>query len=620
MSQLRRLLVKAKRQPLSWPLVFDVGSDCAQAVEGHAQVLRWQRGVDVEIGWETDHRKSSFPLGIASMRWAVSGIGVGRAITSEAISVAAGATLNLVGGTFTQLAGATIGGAGNVFVNGATSTLDFGTGFSGSVQIASGTISFNAPQTFTNLTLSNSGRLGGSGTVTVTGALTWTGGTMRGTGKTVLAAGATATLNNTSNNLGLDESRVFENAGTVTHNGNLIFNLHSFGTTTSRVVNFAGAVWESQGEADFRHNSSTNSVFENAGLFRKTGAGTTQFTASLVRLVNTGTVEVLGGTIALEGGFEQTTGSLALLGGNLSATGTLTFAGGSVLGTGTIIANVTNSGAVFAPSADGNRTIAITGSYSQLAGGSLELDLDSLAAGGAFDRLAVSGAASLNGTLTLRNSLALTNEIFTLLTHASRIGQFSTLSMANGVSAVPSYLATRSDFTVTADAPSAGAPQLAASYEEWVGSVHKTWGEPTPAAARGNDSGFSFAAASAVLPWDADPFADPDRDGSNNLLEYAFQTNPLNPGSTPHVTIGRDHVRQGRLILSCLRRANASDISMVLESSSDLKTWRGTGWIDEVDGRIVTKPVGPGIEQCDIDIDPSVSGGRFWRWNVLMKP
>ncbi len=364
------------------------------------------------------------------------------------INLTAGSTLVLSNGTFAQTAGGSLTGAGDLAVSGATVSFAAASGFAGNLTFSSGTIRFGAAQSIANFTHSG-GTLSGAGTVTATGVYDWSGGALGLGGELVIEAGATANILNGSTK-GLN--RVFRNRGTVNHTtaNNVFFNLSA--TTSARIENEPGAVWTVDGEGDYPHSSGGTNAFNNAGSFIKRG-GTTSF-SSFATFNNSGDVVVEGGTLRFDGAFTQTDAGadMDLAGGNLSST-TLTFAAGRVSGVGTLTANVTNAGATFAPSGTGSRTLAITGSYTQQAGGSLELDLDGVAASDEFDKLTVSASATFNGTVNLRNSVSLTGEVFTLLTHGSSSGTFPTITVTNGGNATATYLGNRTDFTVTADPP-----------------------------------------------------------------------------------------------------------------------------------------------------------------------
>ena len=352
---------------------------------------------------------------------------------------------------------------------------------------------------------------------------------------------------------------------------------------------------------------------KNSGTFVKSGPGTTT-SISPTGFTNSGLLSIQGGVLAFTPFAQTATGVTQLAGGNLSAS-TLTFAAGRVTGVGTITANVTNSGAVFSPGETDTRTLTIAGTYTQLAGGTLEFDLDGTAASGAFDKLAVTSAATLNGTVALRNALALTGEVFPLVTYASRSGTFPTLSVANNGSATASYLATRADFAVTAGAPPVGMPQLAATYADWINGVTQTWGKADSPANAPDEDGFTFAGALPPTGWDHDPMADPDADGSANLLEYAFQTNPLDPASCARLALAPDARQPGGLAATSRLRSEARDIFCELEMSTDLVTWRPAAEA----GVITTpRPAAPGISEVTIRVNPALTGRTYLRWSVRL--
>jgi hypothetical protein len=146
------------------------------------------------------------------------------------------------------------------------------------------------------------GRLGGSGTVTFTDSLTWTGGNMGGDGTTVIAAGATLTVDGSVNiSDGVSATtplRTIDNFGTIEWlSGNI--------STSDRLTlrNRPGALIDIQSNALLGHNAGLSGrVLINEGTLRKSGgSGTSEFR---VRLENTGTVDVQSGTLALgRGGF-----------------------------------------------------------------------------------------------------------------------------------------------------------------------------------------------------------------------------------------------------------------------------------------------------------------------------
>lgn len=138
----------------------------------------------------------------------------------------------------------------------------------------------------------DSGTLTGSGTLTVTETMAWNGGTMDGTGTTVIASATTLdivgiasrTLGRTLDNFG---TAIVGGAGSVGSQGNAEFN------------NMAGATFIFESDEIFG-TFGDDANFNNDGLVQKTaGSGTVTFE---IIFNNNGTVEVLDGTLRLRNG------------------------------------------------------------------------------------------------------------------------------------------------------------------------------------------------------------------------------------------------------------------------------------------------------------------------------
>jgi hypothetical protein len=87
--------------------------------------------------------------------------------------------------------------------------------------------------------------------------------------------------------------------------------------------------------------------------------------------------------------------------------------------------------------------------------------------------------------------------------------------------------------------------------------------------------------------------ADPDRDGSVNLLEYALNTDPKDPSK---LTSLQPTVSATELSLRYTRVAAATDITYLVEWSPNLATWFGTGVIETLDPDPPTDPAYPRIK------------------------
>jgi hypothetical protein len=242
---------------------------------------------------------------------------IGRLVLSSGgthsglFEIAAGASLNLSGGTHVADANSRISGAGDFLVSGATATLaglvnprgthTFSAGTANlngtyictnnPVTISGATVNFNGTSTVATVNLS-SGTLGGSAVLSVMDTMNWSGGMMSGTGRTVIPSGAS--LNLTAGNFATLNTRTLENGGTAIWTGAGILNMN-FAVITNR----AGALFELRNNAPFVLQGGS-CRFDNAGLFRKAIAtGTSTFTG--VSFNNYGAAEIQTGTLLCNG-------------------------------------------------------------------------------------------------------------------------------------------------------------------------------------------------------------------------------------------------------------------------------------------------------------------------------
>src|ERR1035438_1324445 len=109
--------------------------------------------------------------------------------------------------------------------------------------------------------------------------------------------------------------------------------------------------------------------------------------------------------------------------------------GGSVFGTGNLSASVNSSG-VITPADSGAKTgvLTITGAYTQNPAGALDINIAGNTPGKQCDRLAVTGTASLSGTLNiglLNGFVPALGSVFGILTASSVSGRFATVHGAS---------------------------------------------------------------------------------------------------------------------------------------------------------------------------------------------
>jgi hypothetical protein len=117
----------------------------------------------------------------------------------------------------------------------------------------------------------------------------------------------------------------------------------------------------------------------------------------------------------------------------VSPVSSVSLLGGSLSGTGTVSGNVVNSGGSVVPGAGatGGR-LTVVGGYTQGSGGALNIQVGGSSASGTFGSLAVSGLASLAGTLnvtTVNSYVPIFSDSYTALTFGSRSGDFATSNL-----------------------------------------------------------------------------------------------------------------------------------------------------------------------------------------------
>jgi hypothetical protein len=224
----------------------------------------------------------------------------------------------LATGSFSAAAGGQLLFSGNIY------TLNSGATFTGQGQLHLGgaDLEVNGNVTMSNLTF-DTGTLGGSAALGITGTLSWTGGQMSGTGSTLVQTGGLLNLSgpNDKNLTG----RTLSNGGAAAWSGTGNFQLSSI------FNNLAGATFTIQTDATV----GSGGIFNNSGTFTKTspvGTGTTFFDAVFNNL---STVLVQNGVLKFNRGG---TGSGNF---NVASTGQLQFVGNTyTLNTGATITGV----------------------------------------------------------------------------------------------------------------------------------------------------------------------------------------------------------------------------------------------------------------------------------------
>lgn len=288
-----------------------------------------------------------------------------------------------------------VGSAGTVAFGGGTYALDSissgtGTGrlltsagivnaagvnvFAGQLAISGGEMNVINRFTAGGLDMSLNGVLRGAGVVTITGALPsrWTGGTMSGSGSTLVQGDLTIVNPNNVQRSVSERSVTF--AGTTTVQGGLNI-VPSILVSNGAVLTNSGS-WRDTSPVgwEIRANGGTQPSFVNTGDYVKSGGSTTDL--STLKVVNTGTIDIQQGTLRLPADFANA---------------------GLVMGQGTAaVTTFTNDGHVAPGESPG--TLTISGRFVQSARGTFDVELQTALL---RDLLIVTSSAALDGTLNL---------------------------------------------------------------------------------------------------------------------------------------------------------------------------------------------------------------------------
>ena len=244
---------------------------------------------------------------------------------------------------------------------------------------------------------------------------------------------------------------LFTNAGTFTvdaaASSGTTLDMSSGGMTNSPTgifqlnghTNFnGGGPFSNQGTLRIVASANTPS-FPNAGTVVLDQSASSP-TLNTNTLTNTGTITTSGAsanTSSLNGTVDQTGASAQVIvpaGTKLSLNNPLLLKAGKLSGGGTLQGSVDNSGGTVAPGASPG-ALTLSGNYTQAAGGKLEIEVAGTGAG-EFDRLAVSGNATLGGTLALEpingyaDSAAIGDSVAFLTYGGTRTNPFATTTVA----------------------------------------------------------------------------------------------------------------------------------------------------------------------------------------------
>ena len=322
------------------------------------------------------------------------------------VSVATG-TLRLARGNFTAVSDTgsyTIGSGATLASDVGARTLSSGAGISGAGRLAllGGTLTTAASQSISTLDISGGSLVAGGSGVSVTSSLSWSGGSISGSGGFTLGSLASGSL---SNSLTLDA--IWTNSGAVTYGGTgpatwtlsaaaLLSNYGGFTlapTTGSITVGGAFGGISNQSGASFVNANGSNFITLGSTVGLRIYAGST--------------VAVTGGSLAVSTIFGGTNSGTLLtsVGTTFSTASANLINAGLLAGSGTVnvgSGTLTNaSGGTIAPGGVGSvGTLAVTGNVSLSSGSTLGVDVSSATVA---DRLVVNGSfiSALGATISV---------------------------------------------------------------------------------------------------------------------------------------------------------------------------------------------------------------------------
>ena len=337
-----------------------------------------------------------------------------------------GGGLQWATGTTTDISGqlASLGSGGGTFdTNGNNVTFATALGGTGGLTKAGiGTLTLSGANTYSGTTTVNAGTLqmAAGASLPVGGALAVNGGTFATNGSMSLGAlsGTGGTINlvsgaltsNTSSNTTLATTLTGAGGLTKAGSGTLALtavNTYTGGTTASGgLINFAAA-----------NNFGTGAITLSGGGLQWASGNTTDISGQLAPLAGSGgTFDTNGNNVALASaltgaggltkqgsgvlnltGANRYTGVTSVVGGTLAVNGSTTSnvtvgSGGTLGGNGTIVGTVTTVGTL----APGNSigTLNVSGNYAQATGSTYQVEVN---AAGQSDKLNVTGTATING-------------------------------------------------------------------------------------------------------------------------------------------------------------------------------------------------------------------------------
>ena len=301
-----------------------------------------------------------------------------------------------------------------------------------------------------NSTIANNGGAPAGGTFTNQGIFVTNGGI--GTTTIALPVTNTGTLSVQTGALDLTGGLTNFNVGNSSLTGGTYIVKGHLNFANAKIVTNKASITLNTANSDIRDLNGvsalgTFTVNNPAGSFLSLLAGRNLTVDSFT---TAGSLSVASGCVFTStGAFIQNGGTTTLGGGTLtSSTNGVTVNSGTLSARGTINGDLNFNGGSFSPGGSGGiGLLTVNGNYTQGSLASFSIQIAGTNPGTSYDRLAITGTAALNGSLTLsllNNYVPAAGVSYRPLTFASRTGDFSA---KNGLNLGPAVLAAVYDAT-----------------------------------------------------------------------------------------------------------------------------------------------------------------------------
>lgn len=310
---------------------------------------------------------------------------------NNAVSVMAPGVLQFVSGNQSQASIGTMTGNGSVSFQGGTFSMDGAYSNTGTTTVNGGVVNFMTTGLIQTAILNLfGGEIQGIANIFVNNSMSWDQGVVRGPSNLTIQPAATLSLSTTGAKELRDGRTLILEGNAIWSDGNLLM---GEGSTLDNRNNFQ--IVHING--NINNGPTPNSQILNTGIFQKSAGNDT--TNIRVPFVNNGDLRVSAGELGFIEPVGQFSGRTELQDANFDFVGGYTMDGGTFEGAGSVSGNVTLNIGFLKPGLMGIGLEPLSFQDNLTFGGMIQVELKIVSGGalGAFDSIAVSGIANLDG-------------------------------------------------------------------------------------------------------------------------------------------------------------------------------------------------------------------------------